>query len=315
MLTNTAGKIAISTLGWVDGGGLWTFRVGDQRARQISLGDARYLTLHAGTGDYFSAVHHHDGSRIGVTLHHFDDLGTPLGRAVVEAAGSTVTGSPSLWSRVPTNYIAFHKGPFWSDYALVRLDPGKGNVSLQQFDWYNDEYDKGYQGIVGVAEIPGDSSLLIAVQRDSRLVLYDPLAQAKRGLVELSARGGNPSLFFRRRARELWAVDYDTIVKLEPASWRVLAARRLQDVDSQGTNLFIGDVWFDHDETMCAVPRPFSGDVLVIDLDNLKTRLQCKTGQQPLEAAVLEDGAAVARDWQTGELLRGPLRKPGLFNY
>jgi hypothetical protein len=219
----------------------------------------------------------------------------------------------SIWAHVPTNYTAYYRGPFWSDYALVRVDPIKGSVSLQQFDWYNDEYDKGYQGIIGVTEIPGDSLLLISVQRDSRLVLYDPIAQAKRGMVELAGRGGNPSLSFRPRANELWAVDYDTIVKLDPASWRILAARRLQDEDSQGANQFVGDVWFNRDETMCVVARPFSGDVIVVDLENLKTRFQCKTGLKPLQAASLGDGAVVARDWKTGELLQGQLRKVGPF--
>jgi hypothetical protein len=314
MLTNAAEDFVISNLGWVDGGGLWTFRVGEQRARRVVLGNAKYLTLHAGTDGHFSLVHHGEGSRVEITVHHFDDLGAPLGRAAVDAEGSTVSGPPSIWSRVQTNYTAFYKGPSWSDYALVRVDPSKLSVSLQQFDWYNDEYDKGYQGIVGVTEIPGDSLLLIAVQRESRLVLYDPIAQAKRGLVELAARGGNPSLFFRSRASELWAVDYDTIVKVDPTSWRILSARRLQGKDSQGANQFIGDVWFNRNEAMCIVARPFSGDVIVVDPENLKPRFRCQTGQQPLQAVALADGEVVARDWKTGSLLQGKLRKVGPFS-
>jgi hypothetical protein len=314
MLTNTAENFVISNLGWVDGGGFWTFRVGEQRARRVALGNAKYLTLQAGTDNHFSVVHHNEGSRVEITVHHFDDLGVALGRAVVEAEGSTVTGAPSIWSHVRTNYTAFYKGPFWSDYALVRVDPSKGNVSLQQFGWYNDEYDKGYQGIVGVTEIPGDSLLLIAVQRDSRLVLYDPIAQTKVGLVELAARGGNPSLFFRPGAKDLWAVDYDTILKLDSSSWRVRAWRRLQAEDSQGAKQFIGDAWFNRGETMCVVSRPFSGDVIVVDPDNLKTRFQCQTGQQPLQAVALADGQVVARDWKTGSLLQGKLRKVGAFS-
>jgi hypothetical protein len=313
MLTNASENLVISHLGWVDGGGLWTFRAGEQRARRLPLGDAKYLTLHLGTDDHFSVVHHGDGSRVEITVHHFDDAGVPLGRAVVEAEGSTVSGAQSIWSHVQTNYTAYCKNSLGSDYALVRVDPIERSVSLQNFAWYDGEYDKGYQGIVGVTEIPGDSLLLISVQRDSRLVLYDPLAQTRRGLVRLAARAGNPSLFFRRRANELWAVDYDTIVKLDPASWRVLAARRLQRGNWQGANQFIGDAWFNRDETMCVVARPCSGDVIVVDLEHVKPRFRCKTGQQPLEAAVLADGAMVARDWQTGELLRGHLRKVGLF--
>lgn len=282
MVTNTSENFVVSHLGWVDGGGLWTFRVGERRPRRVTLGNAKYLTLHAGTDDHFSVVHNDEGSRVEITVHHFDDVGAPVGRAVVEADGSTVTGSPSIWSRVQTNYTAFYKGRSWSDYALVRVDPITQSVSLQQFDWFNDgHYDKGYQGVVGVTEIPGESLLLISVQRDSRLVLYDPIKRSKRGLVELAGHGGNPALFFRRRANELWAQDYDTMLKLDPASWRVLAAQRLQAADWLGSNQFIGDFWFNHDETMCVVARPFSGDVVAIEPETLTLRLQCKTGQKP----------------------------------
>lgn len=314
MLTNASENFVISNLGWVDGGGLWTFRLGEQRARRVALGDAKYLTLHAGTDDCFSVVHHYDGARVEVSVHSFDDPGTALGRAVVDGEGSSVVGAPTIWTRVKTNYTAYYKGPFWSDYALLRVDPAKQSVSVQRFDWYDDdEYDKGYQSIIGATEIPGESLLLISVERDSRLVLHDPLAQAKRGFVALAARGGNPSLFFRHRADELWAVDYDTIVKLDPASWRVLAARRLQGADAQGMNQFIGDIWFNRGETMCVVARPFSGDVIALDPRNLKPRRRCETGGKPLQAAALGDGAVLARDWNTGELLRGHLRKIGLF--
>ena len=110
-------------------------------------------------------------------------------------------------------------------------------------------------------------------------------------------------------------VDYDTIVKLDPTSWRVVMARHLQGKSWQGANQFIGDIWFNGDETMCVVARPFSADVIVIDPENLKTRFQCQTRQQPLQAVAFADGAVVARDWKTGTLLRGKLKRAGLFSW
>jgi hypothetical protein len=309
MLTNTSGDIVISNVGWVDHGNLWTFRVAEQREQLVAIGDAKYLGLHAGTDGHFSVVHHHEGARVEISVHNFDDVGTSIGRAVVEADGSSVSGSPFVWTHVQTHYTAYYKGPFWSDFALIHVDPGQASVSVQQFAWYNDDYDKGYQGIVGVTEVPGDSLVLISVQRDSRVVLYDPVERTKRGTIELAGRGGNPSLYFRRRANELWAQDYDTLVKLDSPSWRILGSRRLQMDDWQGARQFIGEFWFDPDETMCVVARPFSGDVVVLDPTDLKTRFQCKIGQKPLEAVVLRDGPVVARDWKTGKLLRGQMEK------
>lgn len=143
MLTNTSENFVISSLGWVDGGSLWTFRLDEQRARRVPLGDAKHLTLHARTDDHFSVVHHHEGSRVEISVHHFEDVSTALGRALKDAEGSSVVGPPSIWAHVQTNYTAYYKGPFWSDHALVRVDPTKQSVSLQQFNWYTGEYDKG----------------------------------------------------------------------------------------------------------------------------------------------------------------------------
>ena len=60
---------------------------------------------------------------------------------------------------------------------------------------------------------------------------------------------------------------------------------------------------------MCVVARPFSGDVVVLDPTDLNTRFKCEIGHEPLEAVVLRDGGVVARDWQTGRLLRGQLER------
>src|SRR5262249_24611281 len=181
-------------------------------------------------------------------------------------------------------------------------------VELQQLEWYGREYDKGYQGIVGVTEVPGRSLLIVSVQRDSHPVLYDPVLRRKMGSLKLAGRAGNPTLFFRRRANELWADDYDTILKLEPDTWRVLRSRRLQSALG-GTGRFIGRFAFDADETLCTVARPYAGDVIALDPHTLRLRFRAKTGSQPLEAIALPDRSVVARDWKTGALLRANLRR------
>ncbi len=88
-------------------------------------------------------------------------------------------------------------------------------------------------------------------------VLHDLHNGAERGVVRLAGRSGNPMLLFRTRAREVWASDYDTIVKLDPSTWRVTDRCRLQGA-AVGTMQFIGDFAFDPDKTVCAVARPFA---------------------------------------------------------
>jgi hypothetical protein len=127
--------------------------------------------------------------------------------------------------------------------------------------------------------------------------------------LELRNRIGNPNLFFRRRANELWADDYDSVVKLEPATWRVLGSRLLQPART-GTKQYIGQFSFDADESLCAVARPFSRDVLGLDPTTLQTRFKCALNGQPIEAMALPDGSVNARDWKSGALLRGQWQAP-----
>lgn len=124
----------------------------------------------------------------------------------------------------------------------------------------------------------------------------------------LSGGHGNPELFFRRRAAELWAADYDTLIKLESTLWRVVRSRKLQKAAS-GTAQFIGEFSFDANETLCAVARPFSGDIVGIDPDTMRTKYRAKVGSQPIEVALLRDRRVFARDWQTGSLLAGKLSR------
>jgi hypothetical protein len=63
--------------------------------------------------------------------------------------------------------------------------------------------------------------VLVPVQRSSRVVIYEPSRRAKVGEIELSGYSGNPALVFRS-ADELWADDYDMLMRLDAADWRKL---------------------------------------------------------------------------------------------
>jgi len=56
-------------MGWVDRGALWVLDVASGRAQSIPIGDAKYLSLHAGRSGHFAAVHHYDTDRLIITAH------------------------------------------------------------------------------------------------------------------------------------------------------------------------------------------------------------------------------------------------------
>lgn len=307
MLADSEDRTIVSSLGWVDRGAIWILETGTGHTRSVDLGGAKYLSLHRGTSNHFSAVHHYDSDRLVITAHHFDRPDEILSRCVVSQGSRGIDGPISPWEHVPRHYVAYLEQPAWSEFALVTIQ-ATGNVALQTFDWYDDSYDKGYQGITGTTEIPGSHLLLVSVQRCSKPIVYDPESQCKVGEFALSDGHGNPRFLFRRKKAELWADDYDTIVKVEPDSWRILKTRRLQKSQS-GTAQFVGEFSFNRDESICAVARPFSGDIVGLDPRSLRTRYRAKLGGQPLEVSLLSDRRVFARDWKTGDLLQGRLRR------
>jgi hypothetical protein len=298
----------VSNLGWVDKSALWTYDVTNDRIVSLPLGGAKYLSIFpCKDPGQFAVLHHSGGLSIRLTIHSFDNPALPL--CMIERAGniSAVEGDVTALGGAPRYYVAYYDPGDAGDYHLVFIDRGQEEIQIQRFDWYDYSYDKMYQAITGVIELPS-GNLVISIQRDSNPVLYDPAAKRVVKKLSLAGRAGNPTLRLAALRREIWADDYDTILKLDVDSLRIRGSRRLQ-TSADGTAHFIGQWSFDEKEALCLVPRPFSGDVVGISMDDLKTRSVAKLGRQPLEAALLKDGLVIGRDWKTGELLKGSLRR------
>ncbi len=292
-----------------DRGRLWIFDITARRAR-LTDACADYLSVHAGRDGHFAVLHQSDdGQRVEIAAHSFDCPDLALSRCVVTADEGRVDGSASVWTHLPTHfvaYVAFARQTTSQDPVLISIHTDR-TVSWQTFDWFDDSYDKGYQGVVGVASVPDSWLVLVSVQRSSKLVLYDPVAGRRVTDVLLANRQGNPCVCFRCSGRELLADDYDTLLKLEPWTWRVLQQTRLQEASTLNTMQFTGQFAFDADETVCAVARPFSGDVVGLDPDSFRLTSRAIVGGQPLELAVLRDRRVFAQDWKSGILLTGRL--------
>lgn len=308
MLRDITEKHIISSLGWADKSSLWVLDTESEEVEQFPLSGASYLSLHPGKENHFSVVHHFDNNRLEISAHSAFTPEQHLANITLTDSEQRFEGESSVWGHLQKAYVSYfvHQGE--SAFWLFLIDSVRQQVSFQQFEWYDNSYDQGYQGIIGVVEVPEQNLLLVSVQRDSHPVLYDPHQRRIIRKISLADRGGNPKLRFRSKANELWADDYDTLLKLNPNDWTVQQRKRLQNAEAR-TAQFIGEFEFNRDESLCAVARPFSGDVIALDTRSFKIRYRCKTGGEPLEVALLKDGRVYARDWKTGSLLKGRLNR------
>ena len=308
MIVDTARSTVLSSMGWVDGDALWRLDVATGRVETIPLeSGARSVSIGAGDGDRFAAAHHFDGKRFEITVRAFDDVSAVIGRTIVDRDGQRVEGDRTVWAGVPRLYLEYLALPPWNDFVLVKIDGVAGRVEIQALTWYDQTYDKDYQGVVDVLELPDRRHAVVSVQRSSTLIVHDLETGARRRSIDLGGRSGNPRLHYRGEDGTIWATDYDTIVVVGVDDWSVRRRARLQDA-AAGVQQFVGDISFAPDAAFCAVARPFSGDVIGVSAKTLRVQNRAALGAQPLAVAVLAGGAVVARDWKTGSLLQGDLR-------
>jgi hypothetical protein len=303
MIVDQTESTIVASFGSAARGALWVCDTASRRTRAVQLSDARYLNLHPGANDFFGVVHHFDDRPIELTAHQLPAVERPLSRIALADGRPVFEGETTVWEYLPRAYTAFYR---WravlSDFVLLLVDHRQRMVDIQQFEWYDESYDKDWQGIVGVTEMPGRDLVVVSVQRDSNPVLYDPRQRRMVGKIALAGRSGNAALHVRKKAPELWAVDYDTVVQLDASDWSIKNTTRLQGAP-EGTMHFVGELAFDLNEAFCAVARPFSGDVAVLDTRDLRLTSLVPTGGQPLSVALLSDGRVFARAWKTGDLL------------
>ena len=303
MLISPDHRLVVSNLGWIDKSTLWTYDAAEDRESSILLGNANYLSLFACKDPgLFVVLHHYDGATVGFSVHSFQDPSLALCTLERTGPASSLQGDSSAFASAPRYYSAYFNPGGAGDYHLLYLDTDRGEICAERFAWYDGSYDKDYQGIVGVTELPS-GNLIVSIQRDSHPLLYDPTTKQVLRKLSLANRAGNPTLQLGGRCREIWADDYDTLVKLDAHSLKIKGTRRLE------SGQFIGHWSLNEDESLCFVPRPFSGDVVAVSTHNLKPKYAATLGKQPLEAVSLNDSRVIARDWKTGELLKGSLRR------
>lgn len=308
MFISPDSRLIVSHLGWVDKSALWTYDVVKDNINLTPVGNAKYLSLYLCKGkNQFAVFHHSDGALIRITVHSFDNLANPL--CTIERTGekTQVQGDIEVLQNAPRYYVAFYNPGYNADYHLVSIDSTQGEIHTERFDWYDNSYDKGYQGIVGVIELDS-GDLVVSVQRDSQPIVYDPKTKTVIRKLSLAGNRGNPKFRFASRRGEIWADDYDTILKFDSKTLTLKASQRLQ-MAATGTAECVGDWAFNSNESLCLVARPFSGDVVAISTDDLKIKLVANTGKQPLQAVFISNNNIIGRDWKTGALLKGSLRR------
>ncbi|HEY3676416.1 MAG TPA: hypothetical protein VGK84_10545 [Candidatus Tumulicola sp.] len=292
--------VVIGNLGWIDKGRLWIYDVATKRVRKSETKSDRYVKVRR-FGDLIQLNQSH-GSTATISLRRIERLDEDVAELNIGTSDAQFAGDSTLWRTVDPTLLV--KQP--SKSIVIHIDADNLAVRRLDLSWYNGQtYDLGYQGLVDAMTLPDQKHALVSVQRSSKLVLIDIESNKKTGEIELADGHGNP-LFKINEGNAIVTVDYDTICRVD-LERGVTILRRLLQEGHGNSRQFVGDAT-GVNSTGVLVPRPFSGDVLVLDRETFEPIRRGVTGQQPLEAVVTPENVVIARDWKTGNVLTAPLK-------
>lgn len=298
MIFDAETQTMVGNLGWLDKGALWKFDLRSQTEDWISVEGAQYLTLRPGSNGFFRLVHHQSADQA-VSIRRVREPARELASVRYNSGTPAFQGDLDLWKQVdPAMIIQTSSGP-----RLRLINVAEQRLVDLDLTWFtNGNYDLGYQGLVDCMTMTGTGTIVVSVQRSSKLVLIDPDKDGPIGAIELADRGGNPTLR-KRTGNDFHASDYDTLCRVDSRSFAVSQSAVLQEAAAPNTRQFVGD--YDIGSGTCAVARPFSGDVLLLDSESFKVLGHAKVGGQPLAVCLISESTVLTRDWKTGRVGTG----------
>ena len=309
MILNSSETRIVASCGWVEKSGLLVIDPRERKEECLKIGEAGYIGLKKLPQDYFLVIQHYPGEHMVLSIHSFKDPAEKLAEVTITSRNLEFRGDGNLWKLAPKYYVGGLNDELKGrDYRLIEINLERKEELFPDLEWWDNSYDKMYQGVIDVIEIPNTDYVLFSVQRDSEPVLYDIFKKKVAKKIKLAGRRGNPIFTFRNNHKEIWCRDYDTLVKMRVSDWKILAKKCLQGGSLGVDKQFIGDFSFTPDEKYCAVARPFSKDLILLKCDNLKVVAECGSESQPISTVVLSNLDFVARDWKTGKVEFGSFK-------
>jgi hypothetical protein len=167
--------------------------------------------------------------------------------------------------------------------------------------------DRKAPGFSGVWPVPGRNELWYAVDRSDHLLVVDSRTMQDLGTVRLPRAGCRQILFGTDGLA--FVQNFDTVAVVDTGTREVLRESRLQppDWDDRGQKfaVFIGELLLMPDGRRLCVARPFSSDIVVVDVETLEKRQSIPLRGEPLELALHPNGNdLLVREAWAGEFLR-----------
>lgn len=211
---------------------------------------------------------------------------------------------------------------FWHDQGVARIDPAQDfarielkEVRLEDYpgEWSDaflgtlvdtdrntfarfeldadalDIQDPGYSGPVEGILLPDRRRVAIAIARSDNIAIFDPVQRTTR-LIRLGGSSG--SRFAGVHGQALWLTNYDRLCRLDQAlelySSDVLQPSFPDPSYGFPTAAFVGQARRSARLGGWLIPRPYSGDILLVHEETLKPVGKMACGGRPYDVIVFD---------------------------
>jgi len=196
--------------------------------------------------------------------------------------------------------------PRWTFATLGRLFD-TGRLCSREYAYDRDALklpDPGYSEPVDACLLPNGDEVAINIVRCRHIAIFN----FRTGVTELLDSGGSYGSGCPRIVGEaLWFTNYDRLCRLD-RSGRTLAVSEVLQPSFRDpkygamTSAFIGEPKPAPAYGGWLVPRPYSGDVVLVDSNTLRPSARIACGGRPYEIALLPDGTLIVADHPDGSL-------------
>jgi|CXWL01.1.fsa_nt_gi hypothetical protein len=294
MILNSLRTKIVSSYGWKDRGAFSIVDVRDRSVASFNLECATYITVKIARSNHFVCVHHFNDKKLILTIQSFDAPSEVKGRISIINGQSTFEGNDEVWSLSPRFFIGYFRG----QYSLIEICARNREIFIHPLEWFTlEKYDLGYEAPMDAIEIPAQDYLLISVCRRAP-VLYD----LSKKIVSREVFIGGHNFTFIKQNSEIWATSYDELVKSDIRTLKPILSKIFQPPLNGHSNTAIGDFSFSPDEKFCALARPFSHDILILEPESMNEVARIKSEHQPYQIVMLDNNECVYRDHQKGIL-------------
>ena len=306
MLLNTEEDTIISNCNWTDKNNILVINTASEKVTTFQVNNCKSIQLKRHSIEGFISIEHFLDETLVFSIRPYKNPEIVLSRLRITDDDFHYSGDVHLWKTCQRYYIhRFNHHTFGDGKFLIDLQADSYRGIFLQLSWVNESFDNNYESALDVLQVPGTKSILFSLSRCSELYLYDLERKSLIKRISLASRFGDPKPIFNRTSSELWCADYDTLLKLRVSDFHIICEKRLQKSPLEEEMQFIGEFALTPNEQFCAVARPFSKDVILLDSNMFEIVSSSKSQYQPLDIVVLSDFRFVCRDWKTGAIQFG----------